>query len=370
MAGGAGWLWRLFKRARSLKRSSRTRNMPDVVVNGRFLSRPITGVERYAGEITRRLEGRIRVCRPPDSAIGARGHLWEQMRLPRLVNGALLWSPANTGPVVVSRQVVTVHDVAPLDHPEWFEPRVGAWYRWLLPQLVKRVARVITVSQFSKTRLMERLGVPADRVVAIPNGVSGRFHPRPSAEVTRVIARYRLRAPYLLMVGSLEPRKNFDVVARAWAEAGPALDGLTLAVVGDTRQTLQPAVPDPRLGWVRRLDDVHDTDLPALYAGAIGLVIPSLDEGFGLPLLEAMACGTPVVAARAGALPEVAGDAAIFVDPHDPASVAGGILRLVGDETVRQTCRARGLERAAAFDWDRSASMTWQVLSDAAGGAA
>ena len=370
MAGGAGWLWRLFKRARSLKRSSRTRNMPDVVVNGRFLSRPITGVERYAGEITRRLEGRIRVCRPPDSAIGARGHLWEQMRLPRLVNGALLWSPANTGPVVVSRQVVTVHDVAPLDHPEWFEPRVGAWYRWLLPQLVKRVARVITVSQFSKTRLMERLGVPADRVVAIPNGVSGRFHPRSSAEVTRVTARYRLRAPYLLMGGSLEPRKNFDVVARAWAEAGPALDGLTLAVVGDTRQTLQPAVPDPRLGWVRRLDDVHDTDLPALYAGAIGLVIPSLDEGFGLPLLEAMACGTPVVAARAGALPEVAGDAAIFVDPHDPASVAGGILRLVGDETARQTCRARGLERAAAFNWDRSASMTWQVLSDAAGGAA
>ena len=159
-------------------------------------------------------------------------------------------------------------------------------------------------------------------------------------------------------------------MARAWVEAGPALDGLTLAVVGDTRPTLQAAVPDRRLGWVRHLDDVQDTDLPALYAGAIGLVIPSLYEGFGLPLLEAMACGTPVVAARAGALPEVAGDAAILVDPRDPASVAGGILRLVGDETTRRTCRARGLDRAAVFDWDRSASTTWQVLSDAAGGAA
>ena len=343
--------------------------MSAVVVNGRFLGRPITGVERYAGEITRRLEGRIRVYRPPDKATGARGHLWEQIRLPWLVGGALLWSPANTGPMVVSRQVVTVHDLAPLDHPEWFEPRIAAWYRWLLPQLVKRVVRVITVSQFSKTRLMERLGVPADRVVAIPNGVSSRFHPRSPAEVIRVTARYHLRAPYLLMVGSLEPRKNFDVVARAWAEAGPTFDGLTLAVVGDTRPTLQAAVPDRRLGWVRRLDDVHDTDLPALYAGAIGLVIPSFYEGFGLPLLEAMACGTPVVAARAGALPEVAGDAAILVDPSDPASVADGILRLVVDETTRQTCRTRGLNRAAAFDWDRSASMTWQVLADAAGSA-
>ena len=344
--------------------------MSNVVVNGRFLDRRITGVERYAGEITRRLEGRIRVCRPPNGARGVCGHLWEQLRLPTLVDGALLWSPANTGPMAVSRQVVTVHDVAPLDHPEWFAPRVAAWYRWLLPRLVQRVARVITVSQFSRTRLMDRLGVPADRVVAIPNGVSDRFHPRPPAEVTQVTARYRLTAPYLLMVGSLEPRKNFDVVARAWAEAGSALDGLTLAVVGDIRPTLRAAVPDRRLGWVRRLCDVHDTDLPALYAGAIGLVIPSLYEGFGLPLLEAMACGTPVVAARAGALPEVAGDAAILVDPRDPASVAGGILRLVGDETTRHTCRVRGLNRAAAFDWDRSASSTWQVLSDAAGGAA
>jgi glycosyltransferase involved in cell wall biosynthesis len=344
--------------------------MSDVVVNGRFLGRAVTGVERYAGEITRRLDGRIRVCRPPDGATGARGHLWEQMRLPGLVGEGLLWSPANTGPMVVSRQVVTVHDMAPLDHPEWFEPRVGAWYRWLLPKLVQRVTRVITVSQFSKTRLMERLGLPADWVVAIPNGVSRWFHPRPPAEVTQVTARYRLRAPYLLMVGSLEPRKNFDVVARAWDEAGPLFDGLTLVVVGDTRPTLRAAVPDRRLGWVRRLDDVADSDLPALYTGAIGLVIPSLYEGFGLPLIEAMACGTPVVAARAGALPEVAGDAALLVDPCDPASVADGILRLVGDETTRQTCRTRGLDRAAAFDWDRSASMTWQVLADAAGGAA
>ena len=291
------------------------------------------------------------------------------MRLPRLVDRALLWSPANTGPMAVSRQVVTVHDVAPLDHPEWFEPRVGAWYRWLLPRLTRRVARVITVSRFSKIRLMAQLGLPADRVVVIPNGVDARFHPRSPAEVTGVATRYGLTTPYLLMVGSLEPRKNFDVVARAWDEAGPALDGVTLVIAGDTRPTVRPAVPDRRLGWVRCFDGVEDTDLPALYSGAVALLIPSLYEGFGLPLLEAMACGTPAVAARAGALPEVAGAAAVFVDPRDPASVADGILRLVDDETLRSTYRVRGLDRARAFDWDRSASRTWQVLSDAAGGA-
>jgi glycosyltransferase involved in cell wall biosynthesis len=341
--------------------------MPDVVVNGRFLGRSITGVERYAGEITRRLEGRIRVCRPPTGVHGARGHLWEQIRLPRLARGALLWSPANTGPIATARQVVTVHDVAPLDHPEWFDPRVSAWYRWLLPRLVKRVARVITVSRFSRNRLIERLGVSEDRVVAIPNGVGAKFHPSSSEEVTRVMARYRLTAPYLLMVGSLEPRKNFDIVARAWDETGRALDGVTLAIVGNTRPTLKTAVPDRALGWVRRLDAVVDADLPAIYTGAIGLLMPSLYEGFGLPVLEAMACGTPVMAARAGALPEVAGDAAVLVDPLDPSSVAGGLLRLVGDTATRETCRTRGLERAAGFDWDRSASMTWQVLSESAG---
>ena len=115
---------------------------------------------------------------------------------------------------------------------------------------------------------------------------------------------------------------------------------------------------------------IPDSGLPTLYQSASVFVFPSLAEGFGLPPLEAMACGTPVVAARAGALPEVAGDAALLVDPCDPASVADGTLRLVGDETTRQTCRTRGLDRAAAFDWDRSASMTWQVLADAAGGAA
>jgi glycosyltransferase involved in cell wall biosynthesis len=340
--------------------------MEDVVVNGRFLSRSITGVERYAGEITRRLQGRIRLCRPPDGATGARGHLWEQMRLPRLTEGALLWSPANTGPMAVSRQVVTVHDMAPLDHPEWFEPRVAAWYRWLLPRLVRRVARVITVSRFSRRRIIDQLGLHDDQVVAIPNGVSRRFRPRPASEVARVRTHHQLTAPYLLMVGSLEPRKNFEILARAWDETGRALSGVTLAVAGDTRPTLKRATPDPRLRWVRRLDTVTDEDLPALYSGAVGLVMPSLYEGFGLPVLEAMACGTPVLAAKAGALPEVAGDAAILVDPRDATSVADGLLKLVSDKTMRCICRARGLERAATFDWDRTASATWQVLSDAA----
>lgn len=346
--------------------------MASVVVNARCLGRPITGVERYTREITRRLGDRVRLSRPRTNAQGLRGHLWEQLALPRAVNGDVLWSPANTGPIGVSRQVLTIHDLSPIEHPEWFTPRFAAWYRYLLPRLARRVRRVLTVSQFTRSRLIERLGLPEDRVVVIPNGVDESFRPRRPGQHDdgddAVLRRYGIEGPYVLTVASLEPRKNLPGLLRAWELASPATDAVTLVIVGG----LVRSFPAPRFArvphGVRLVGTVKEGELHALYRCALGFALPSAYEGFGLTALEAMASGTPVVASTVAALPEVVGDAAISIDPFDAGSIADGLRRLLVDAELRESCRRRGLERARQFSWDRSARLVWQALEEARDG--
>lgn len=339
-----------------------------VVVNARCFDRPLTGVERYAREVMARLNGNIRVSRPPHRMSGWRGHLWEQLELPRVVNRDLLWSPANTGPLAVRRQVITVHDLAVIDHPEWFEPKFAAWYRFLLPRLARRVAHIVTGSVFSKSRIVDRLGVAEDCVSVFPYGVGEAFNRTPSPSVADVRRRFGLHSPYILTVGSLEPRKNLRRLLQAWDAVGAVSQGLMLIVVGDARPTLRRVfVPSDRPS-VRWLNDVNDDDLPGLYAGALGFVLPSLYEGFGLPVLEAMACGTPVMCSNVTALPEIAADAAITVDPSDGESMMCGLRQLMSDADKRVELRRLGLERAAAFSWDRTAFRTWRLLMEVSDG--
>ena len=255
--------------------------MAGVAVNARFLGRPITGVERYALEITRRLGDRVRLFHPRTALGGFRGHVWEQLRLPQLVNGDVLWSPANTGPLAVLHQVVTVHDVSPLEHSEWFEPTFATWYRYLLPRLARRVSRVITVSRFSKSRIVHLLGVQDDRVVVIPSGVDTGLRPQPQSEIDAVRRKHGLTDPYILTLSSLEPRKNLGRLLGAWRRASPALGGVSLVMAGDFRPTLRAPRFDPLPPRVRLIGAVDDRDLPALYSGALGFIVPSLYEGFG-----------------------------------------------------------------------------------------
>ncbi len=302
--------------------------------------------------------------------------VWEQTRLPLLLRRLridVLHSPHHHTPLAARlgttsstrrlRRVVTFHDVTFLLLPRRY-PLLRRLYMEGVTRAAARVAdAIITPSQAVRLDVIHRLGVPEERVVAIPEAAGPRFVPIEDAEALgHIRSKYRLASRYILSVGSLEPGKNRARLIRAYAQLRSEGIDCPLAVAG------QPAWHYEgdfelvrRLGLdeqVRFLGYVPDDDLPAIYSGATLLAFPSLYEGFGLPVLEAMACGTPVIAANVSATAEVAADAALLVDPRDVAVLAGAMGRLLSDERLQADLRARGLARAKQFSWQRTARET------------
>ena len=337
-----------------------------IALNARFSVHRPTGMQRYGLELARRFGDQIEVVRPVRALRGPVGHLWEQVYLPSALHGKLLWSPNNTGPLAVRRQVCTMHDLIPLDQPEWFSPRFAAWYKWLLPRLAKQVRHIIAVSEFTKRRIVELLAVPQEKVTVIPNGVDERFSPKSEEEILRMRRSLGITCrAYLLYVGNLEPRKNLQRLLQAWAIAqrfvSPEIELVVAGAKGSSlvfEEWSLGALPSR----VQFTGYVTDDQLPALYAGSLSLLYPSLYEGFGLPPLEAMACGTPVVTSANTSLPEVVGDAAILVDAEDTESIADAITRIASSDSLRRDLRRRGLDRAKEFTWERTADQTLRLL--------
>jgi glycosyltransferase involved in cell wall biosynthesis len=337
-----------------------------IAVNGRFRSQQVTGVQRYASEVYSRLP-QLREILPGGRSRGLGGHFWEQLALPSRLKGALLWSPCNTGPLSVRKQVVTIHDCAFHDHPEAFSPAFVAWYRWLVSRLAANVRRIITVSDFSRRRLIEYLQVDPQKIVAIPNGVGGRFQPSGEDEIQSVRKQLGLPRRYVLCIGSLEPRKNLLRLLEAWRQLRAGKADCALVLCGVRSHVFRD------FGLSQLPDDViltgyvAEEHLPGLYGGAELFVYPSIYEGFGLTVLEAMACGVAVVCSNTTSLPEVAGDAALLVNPYEIDDIASGIRRLLADESLRGELRRRGLERATKFNWNHTAELTWNILMAATG---
>lgn len=332
-----------------------------IAINGRAaVRRQIGGVERYAREMAARLPalhpGRYRVIRPAAGLAHRAGHLWEQAVLPAAAREcALLYSPANLAPVISRGSVVVIHDAAALRHPQAYSREYVAYQRRMLPLLARRARLVITVSRFSRDELVELLELSPERIRIVPGGVDERF--AATLDAAPVRRRYGLRREYVLAVGTSSQRKNFaalEPVARALGE-----QGLELVQVGSGRGYLRG-----EQAGIRRIGYVPDEHLPALYAGARALVMPSRYEGFGLPCLEAMAAGVPVVAARAGALPETVGEAGLLVDPDDARGWIEATLGVVSREALRTRLSAAGRRRAAAMSWQRTAELTHASLSE------
>jgi glycosyltransferase involved in cell wall biosynthesis len=329
-------------------------------VNGRYLVQRLTGVQRYAREIVSRWEP-VPIFKPALGGKGATGHLWEQFRLPTLARG-LLWSPGTTGPLAVSRQVVTIHDTAFIDHATCYTRAFAAWYQWLVPRLARRVRRIITVSEFSKSRIVDYCRVPAEKVTVILSGVGPQFQPQSAEQIEKARRELSLPSRYVLCVCSLEPRKNLRRLLEAWVAMTDRPAELHLVLAGAKGNVFEDVGLEAAPANVRLVGYVGDDLLPALYAGAEFFAFPSLYEGFGLPVLEAMACGTPVLCSNSSSLPEVAGEAALLVDPLEIESIAAGMQQLAADAALRANLRERGLVQARAFNWDLTAKRTWDLL--------
>lgn len=361
--------------------------MNKVIINGSFIKRPITGVARYAHEISNRILRHEnisiacdrktlpgfetnKILHVPQSwatkVLGSK--VWNQFDLPRYIGSNLLWSPENIGPLGIVNHVVTIHDLSVLDHPEWFRFNMTATYNFYLPRLIKQAKAILTDSEYFRVRILERFCLPEERISVVPCGVDIRFQPCSDTRISNMRKHYKLPEHYILSLSSLEPRKNLHNLFRAWGcLTSQEKNDVTLVVAGDRGKVF--VNPDYQ-SLIEKSPDVIFTgyfpelDLPALYSGALGLIYPSFYEGFGLPPLEAMACGTPVITCNNTSIPEVVGKNALFVDPLDLDSIATAIKLLIEDTHLRSKLSQAGLERAKLFSWDKSAELVWNKLDE------
>lgn len=338
-----------------------------VSVNGRFEGQRVTGVQRYARELLARMGSQVTVVSPREPMRGVRGHLWEQSVLPRKFKGNLLWSPCNSGPLAVSRQIVTIHDCGFHDHAECFSPFFVKWYRWMIPLLARRARQVITVSEFSRQRLMELARIREERITVIPNGVSERFQPATPDTIAEMKERLGLPERYILSVGTLEPRKNLARLFQAWRQLAVREPDVSLVVVGMPNHVFRAVNVEDDLPRTCFTGHVDDRDLPTIYAGSELFVFPSLYEGFGLPVVEAMASGLPVLTSSTSSLGEIAGDAAETIDPTDTGAILDAMLRLARDPELRRERSERGIARARTFSWTQTAREMLAVYHRLAG---
>jgi len=372
-----------------------------IAINTWFWDRPHTGSGQYVRRLVEHLvalqpdlevmpcglEGGLRIA---DSRLRARirnlesalHKVWfEQVAFPRAclqleadVAHVPYWAP----PLLPSvPTVVTIHDLIPLILPEYRGGPLVRAYTALVATASRSAALVLTDSKSSRQDILAHLGLPPEQVRAVPLATDDRFCPAPAPDDVAVRARYALPERYVLYLGGFDRRKNVSAALTAYLWAGPVIgDECPLVVAGRLPERNTFFTPDPRrlvqaMGldpdWVRFIGQVGEEEKPALYRGAVAFIFPSRYEGFGLPPLEAMACGVPVVGSDVASIPEVVGDAGVLLDPDDAAGMAGAVIQLARDPDFRAELSRRALAQAARFSWERTARETLAAYREVAG---
>lgn len=355
--------------------------MTTIFINGRFLTRPLRGVNRVAVELSAALISRIEngedevfkevLILAPDCILDdeipdklrakvrnigrTRGVLWEQVTLPIAARNGLLFNPCNVGPLLCRNQLTLIHDAQTFTVPESYGMLFRLWYKIVLPILARRSLALATVSQSSRDELV-RCGVfPPQKAIVIPNGAD---HICSVAADPRILRLHNLEPKsYFLTIGSLAPHKNLERALLAAKEAQ-----MPLAIVGGPPANIFKSVDLPYYDAVVFLGRVADSELRALYENSCGLIFPSLKEGFGLPIIEAMYCECPVIASNIETISEITGDVTETFDPTDVTGMANQMIRLRNDPGFRRSRVLAGVERAREFTWEASADSLFNAL--------
>jgi glycosyltransferase involved in cell wall biosynthesis len=350
--------------------------MRKVYINGRFLTQPASGVQRYAAEVVRALDTHLGTDASPIGQLDVellvpkgdragmalrhlrlrevgrlKGHAWEQLELFAAARDGVLVNLANSGPLLHRRSILVLHDAAIFRFPENFSPSYRAFHRLIRPQLAQRAAKLVTISEFSRRELARTCGVGEEAFTII--GDSAEHIWAVETDIS-ILARHGLSPKrYALTVGNQAPNKNVALALRSFAQAAP--EGWLLAVAGGgSKDIFGEATRTDNLS-VRKLGRVTDQELRALYENAGVFLFPSRYEGFGVPPLEAMALGCPVISSDAASMPEVLGDAAVYFRSDDEQALAAAITQVVSSHWRREELTERGRTQANLYTWDKSA---------------
>ncbi|RQS36438.1 glycosyltransferase family 1 protein [Burkholderia sp. Bp8992] len=367
---------------RGVGTAAHTMRLRRLAINGKFTAQRMTGVQRAAYELTAELARIANTGDEPSLVVPSdhdpaampagvrsqttgrrRGTLWEQWTLPRTTRGRTLLSLCNIGPLAKRDQLLMIHDAAIFDLPAGYSLAFRLWYRFAFSILKRRARHIVTVSHFSRARLAARLGVPPARLSVVPGAVD--HIDRIDAD-HGVLSRLNLETDgYVLFVGSLAPGKNLVRALAAIALMRASHPTLRFVIAGGANAKIFGVreaglrEDDPYVTWAGY---VSDGELKALYEHAGCFVFPSLYEGFGLPPLEAMRCGCPVIVSHEGSLPEVCSGAALFCDAYSPPDIAASIARVMDDPELRARLRTMGRERAQQYSWQRSARALLDIV--------
>jgi glycosyltransferase involved in cell wall biosynthesis len=355
-----------------------------IFLNGRFLSQNVTGVQRFAMEIIKAIDNELEHQRsfgdgvylivPHDTPVKLqlnhieivrtktklKGHAWEQLILPIATRNHLLVNLCNTAPVLKTNQIVTIHDAAVYSNPKNFSFAFRTWYRFLFSVITKTCRKLTTVSRFSAKELSAYCGVKQDKIMVITAGKEHVLDTEPDCNI--LMKNDLMGKKYILAVSSNNPNKNFISIVKAF-EHLKDIDDLSLVIAGSRNNRIFQEAEGLGRANVKQLGYVDDRELRALYDHALCFVFPSFYEGFGLPPLEAMACGCPVVLSDASCLPEIFQDAALYCDPHQPKEIADQILKLYESDEVREAYKQRGLVHSGKYEWSRGAAQLLSLMN-------
>ena len=347
-----------------------------IINNARFLTHKITGVQRYAIEISKKLQELVRELvfvapvikqKQEEKAFTVncfgnfQSHIWEQIDLPlylRNEKNPLLLNLANTAPVFYKNQIITIHDLACLNE-KWVSPKFKLFYEILLPKIINNSLKIVTVSDFSKKEIIKHFNVPENKIEVVYNAVSQEFIDLSNNNYQNNYGKY------ILAVSSLNPRKNFTSLIQAFNKL--KFKDIKLLIVGEQNniyanpQLKNIMLDNPNIIFTGYLTD---KEIAGLYKNAKLFVFPSLYEGFGIQPLEAMACGCPTVVSNAASIPEVCADASYYVNPSDINSIAEGIYEVLKSDYLQSELRNKGFERIKAFSWENSAEKYVDIIKE------